>query len=172
MSSEPLEAETYDLNTGHHIKDCPTNSDRSFGTIPSPTYVCHNCGATGQHYILDCPSAQRPKREKRRFGDQEVAVSSNAYKQPGWSDSVKNSEGRDSTKWQFEQRSADDVRLSPQDSARKSGSPKSWRHDANQSSASDLALQHPAEKMILDDGTKRNDCNYLDAQNRQGRLSP
>ena len=40
---------------GHLIQDCPTNSDPDWDPPPGDDYVCHICGARGEHYITNCP---------------------------------------------------------------------------------------------------------------------
>lgn len=56
----------------HLLKDCPTNLDPSYDTVPPRTYICTVCNATGAHWNLFCPEnkgynsiAQRRKRASR-----------------------------------------------------------------------------------------------------------
>ncbi|KAK1762230.1 hypothetical protein QBC33DRAFT_563938 [Phialemonium atrogriseum] len=56
----------------HLLKDCPTNLDPSYDTVPPRSYICTVCNATGAHWNLFCPEnkgynsiAQRRKRALR-----------------------------------------------------------------------------------------------------------
>ncbi|KAK5998518.1 IST1-like protein [Cladobotryum mycophilum] len=40
---------------GHHIKDCPTNSDPAYDPLPKRGYVCNKCGAKEKHFMRNCP---------------------------------------------------------------------------------------------------------------------
>ncbi|KAH6996264.1 hypothetical protein BKA56DRAFT_151411 [Ilyonectria sp. MPI-CAGE-AT-0026] len=56
---------------GHLVKDCPENPGPAFDLPPDVDYVCHLCGAEGDHYIYSCykynyksASATPPSRKR------------------------------------------------------------------------------------------------------------
>ncbi|KAF7546503.1 hypothetical protein G7Z17_g8387 [Cylindrodendrum hubeiense] len=56
---------------GHVVKNCPENPGPAFHLPPELDYVCHLCGAEGDHYIYAChkyktktPWANPPKRKR------------------------------------------------------------------------------------------------------------
>ncbi|KAL7796603.1 hypothetical protein V8C37DRAFT_372358 [Trichoderma ceciliae] len=54
LSPSVSSSEELDLTAdaaGHHVGDCPTNSN----SLPGPGYVCVKCGAKEQHHATDCP---------------------------------------------------------------------------------------------------------------------
>lgn len=55
---------------GHHIVDCPMNSNPKWDPAPSRSYVCHSCGQRGDHYITRCP-----QRNKTRNGRGHAVIS-------------------------------------------------------------------------------------------------
>lgn len=67
--------------SGHLVKDCPENPGPAFDLPPDADYVCHLCGAEGDHYIYSCykynyksASATPPSRKRPAAVDDDDEV--------------------------------------------------------------------------------------------------